>query len=108
MSNLKSPSVLKSAQLIWCKGMLFVILGLTASALLLFEVASLRLALLHALAVWAFCRAYYFAFYVIQHYVDSSYRFAGLMDFVRYSLWGSNLEGQGRLDAVRERPPDQP
>jgi len=39
-----------------------------------------------ALAVWAFCRAYYFAFYVIEHYADPGYRFAGLMSFIGYAL----------------------
>ena len=38
------------------------------------------------LAVWAFCRAYYFAFYVIEHYVDGAYRFVGLWDFARYVM----------------------
>ena len=40
------------------------------------------------ICVWASCRAYYFAFYVIQHYVDPSYRFSGLIDFFRYALSG--------------------
>jgi hypothetical protein len=39
-----------------------------------------------AIAIWAFCRAYYFAFYVIEHYVDSSFKFAGLGSFVRHCL----------------------
>lgn len=37
-----------------------------------------RTALFLALAIWAFCRAYYFAFYVIQHYIDPGFRYAGL------------------------------
>jgi hypothetical protein len=39
-----------------------------------------------SIAVWCFCRSYYFAFYVIEHYVDPSYRFSGLWSFVRYLL----------------------
>src|SRR5437899_12245421 len=35
-----------------------------------------------ALAIWCFCRFYYFAFYVIEHYVDPAYRFSGLWSFV--------------------------
>jgi hypothetical protein len=31
------------------------------------------------IAVWCFCRLYYFAFHVIEHYVDASYRFSGLL-----------------------------
>lgn len=39
--------------------------------------------MLLALAVWGFCRAYDFAFYVIEHYIDPGYRYAGLWHFVR-------------------------
>ena len=31
-----------------------------------------------------FCRSCYFAFYVIEHYVDPGFRFSGLGAFVRY------------------------
>lgn len=77
---------LTDARWIWAKGILFLCLGLAASALLLVEAFSLKIAALLALAVWSFCRAYYFAFYVIEHYVDPSYRFAGLISFLRYAL----------------------
>ena len=30
------------------------------------------------------CRAYYFAFYVIERYADPSFKFSGLWSFVRY------------------------
>jgi len=49
------------------------------------ESPSLKVALLLLLAVWAFCRAYHFAFYVIEHYADPGYRFAGLVSFLRYA-----------------------
>lgn len=55
------------------------------------------------LCVWASCRAYYFAFYVIEHYVDSSFRFSGLLDFAKYILSrrfsgrGSDAPGQDSL-----------
>jgi len=38
------------------------------------------------ITIWAFCRAYYFAFYVIEKYTDSSFKFAGLTSVVAY-LW---------------------
>ncbi|HXY37070.1 MAG TPA: hypothetical protein VEI07_22775 [Planctomycetaceae bacterium] len=38
------------------------------------------------MAIWSFSRFYYFAFYVIEKYVDSSYRFAGLPSFARYLI----------------------
>jgi hypothetical protein len=77
---------LTDARAMYLKAVLFVLIGLAASAILLIEHPSLRVALLLALTVWAFCRAYYFVFYVIQHYVDPNYRFAGLIDFARYVL----------------------
>jgi hypothetical protein len=72
MKNLTSPTLIKA------KGILFLFLGLLASALLLFEHPALKIAVLLAIAIWSFCRFYYFAFYVIQHYVDPSYQFPGL------------------------------
>jgi hypothetical protein len=53
---------------------------------LLIESPTLQTVLLLAIAVWSFCRAYYFAFYVVEHYVDPGYKFAGLTDFARYAL----------------------
>lgn len=75
---------LTNPKLIYVKGLLFLLTGLMACAIILLEHPSFRLALLLALAVWCFARAYYFAFYVIQHYVDPGYRFAGLLSFARY------------------------
>jgi hypothetical protein len=73
-------------KLIYAKGFLFLLTGLLASALLLLEYPTLKAALLLAVAVWCFARFYYFAFYVIEHYVDPGYRFAGLGSFVAYLL----------------------
>jgi hypothetical protein len=78
--NLTDPRV------IWLKGGLFVVLGLLASGLLVAQLPDLRYALVLAIAIWSFCRAYYFAFYVIEHYVDRNYRFAGLWDFLCYAV----------------------
>jgi hypothetical protein len=77
---------IKSPRLLWIKGILFLLIGVVSSVLLLLESPSLRVGLLLALAVWAFCRAYYFAFYVIEHYADPGYRFAGLISFLGYAL----------------------
>ena len=68
------------------KGALFFALGIASAVLLLMEAPSLKVAALLALMVWAFCRAYYFAFYVIKHYVDSRYKFSGLWSFALYLL----------------------
>jgi len=77
---------IKSPRLLWIKGILFLLIGVVSSVLLLLESPSLKVGLLLALAVWAFCRAYYFAFYVIEHYADPGYRFAGLISFLGYAL----------------------
>ena len=61
---------LQSSKLIWLKGWLFLLLGIASAALVCLEAPSLKVALLLALAVWSFCRAYYFAFYVLERYVD--------------------------------------
>ena len=80
MTDIKSPTLL------YFKGLLFVVLGLVAVTLILWQHPSWYLAGLLAIAIWSFCRAYYFAFYVIQHYIDPEYRFAGLLSFTRYLL----------------------
>ena len=75
---------IKNLNLIWMKGGLLLLLGLASAILLFVEKPTLKVALLLALTVWAFCRAYYFTFYVVQQYVDPGYRFSGLISFVRY------------------------
>ena len=80
MTDLANPKV------IYLKGALFVLAGTLASAGILLEHPSLHVGLLLAVAIWCFARAYYFAFYVIEHYVDRGYRFAGLWSFVRYVM----------------------
>ena len=72
-------------RLLYFKGALFVLCGVMAAGLILAESPSLRTAALLGLSIWCFARAYYFAFYVIEHYVDGSYRFAGLGDFFVWS-----------------------
>jgi hypothetical protein len=66
--------------------LLFFLTGALAAVLLVLETPTLKVAILLLLAIWCFARAYYFAFYVVQHYVDPGYRFAGLVDFARYAL----------------------
>ena len=66
------------------KGFLFLLIGLVSAALVLWEMPSFRVAALLAAMTWGFCRFYYFAFYVIEKYVDGSHRFSGLGSFVKY------------------------
>ena len=80
MKDLTDPRWIKA------KGALFLLAGLASFGLLVAEHPEFRVVLLGSIAVWCFCRAYYFAFYVIEHYVDPSYRFSGLWSFARYLL----------------------
>ena len=80
------PRDISSPAWLYAKAGLFLLLGLLSSALLLIPHFSWRNLALLLLALWAFCRAYYFVFYVIQHYVDPEYRFAGLLDFLLYAI----------------------
>jgi hypothetical protein len=77
---------LTNSKLIYAKGFLFVLTGTLAASLLLIDSPTLKTAALLAIAVWSFCRAYYFVFYVIEHYVDPTFRFAGLLAFAQYLL----------------------
>ena len=88
--NLTNPKV------IWFKGGLFVALGVLAAGLLIARTPEVGSTALLVIAIWAFCRAYYFAFYVIGHYVDSNYRFAGLLDFARYAILGRDADRRRR------------
>ena len=65
------------------------------------EILTLRSAILLGLAIWCFCRAYYFAFYVIEHYIDSSYKYAGLWSAIVF-LVTKQRDGTGR-DEPRAR-----
>jgi hypothetical protein len=80
MSDLQNP------RLMYLKGLLLLVAGCLAAGLIVAERPTLRMALLLGVAIWAFCRAYYFAFYVIEHYVDPGYKFAGLGSFMMYAF----------------------
>lgn len=75
---------LREPRWIIAKGFLFLFLGLLSGTLLLLEHLTLRTAVLLAIAAWSFCRFYYFAFYVLERYVDPGYRFSGLLSMLQY------------------------
>ncbi len=80
MKDLANPRLIK------VKGVLFLLVGLMAGTLLILDRPDLKTAVLLAIAIWCFCRFYYFAFYVIEHYVDPRYHFSGLWSFARYMV----------------------
>jgi uncharacterized RDD family membrane protein YckC len=85
---------LTSTKLMYLKAILFLAIGLIAAVLLWIDAPTLRTALLLALVIWSFSRAYYFAFYVIEKYVDPTYRFAGLFDFAKYLAHAGRYRGR--------------
>ena len=74
---------LTNKKVIYFKGFLFLFGGIVASMIVLLERPTIKIAAMLVVAIWCFCRAYYFAFYVIEHYVDGNYKFAGLWSFVQ-------------------------
>jgi hypothetical protein len=66
------------------KALMFLIIGVVAAILIFLGTPDWKTALLLILAIWSFCRLYYFAFYVIEKYVDPNYKFSGLMSFLKY------------------------
>jgi len=79
MTDLKAP------RLIYLKGLLFLLGAIMSAGILLAFHPSLKIAALLAICVWCSCRFYYFAFYVIEHYVDGDHHYAGLWAFARYA-----------------------
>jgi hypothetical protein len=92
MADIQNP------RLLYLKGALFLVLGALSGTALLLETPSPRHALFLALTVWGFARAYYFAFYVIEHYVDDRTKFAGLWSFLRY------VARRERISRTRSEP----
>jgi len=78
MKDLASPFWIK------LKGILFLLIGIFAAVLVFLDNPKWQTVLLLALAIWGFCRFYYFAFYVIEKYVDPNHKFSGLFSFAQY------------------------
>src|SRR5437667_5917896 len=92
MTDLKNPRLIKA------KGLSFLVIGMAAAVLLILEQPTVRVGVLLAISIWCFCRFYYFAFYVIQHYVDPGYRFSGLIAFFRYLVQRRKRSSGGGSD----------
>jgi hypothetical protein len=74
----------------YLKAGMFILIGVICFAWVMVDHPTLTTAVLLLLMIWAFSRAYYFAFYVIEKYIDPQYRFSGLTSFVRYLMKGRN------------------
>ena len=94
---------LTSTKWIYAKGFLFLLITLISAALIIIQTQRWDIVALLLICLWASCRTYYFAFYVIQHYVDPHYRFSGLFDFTIYLLKRNQPDRVDRTSG----PPDQ-
>ena len=74
------------SSLIYLKAALFLLIGALTTTLLLLQLPTLRTAALLALAIWSFSRLYYFCFYVIEKYIDPTFKFAGLTSVANYII----------------------
>ena len=66
------------------KAALFVVIAGLAAGVVLAQSPSWKVAGCLLLLGWSCSRAYYFVFYVVQHYVDPSFRLAGLGSFATW------------------------
>ncbi len=78
MKDLTNPFWIK------LKGILFLLIGIVATALVFLDNPKWQTAILLALGIWSFCRFYYFAFYVIEKYIDPTYKFSGLISMAKH------------------------
>lgn len=83
---MKITDDLRDAKWMFLKAFLFGVIGVFSVVGILLEHPNWREALLLALAIWSFCRLYYFAFYVIEKYIDAKFRFAGIGSVLHYLL----------------------
>ncbi|HEY3762249.1 MAG TPA: hypothetical protein VGN23_10935 [Verrucomicrobiae bacterium] len=80
MKDLTNPFWIK------LKGVLFLLIGIGAAVLIFLDEPDIKTGVLLVITIWSFCRFYYFAFYVIEKYVDPGYKFSGLISFAKYLI----------------------
>jgi hypothetical protein len=75
-----------SKWLLHAKGFLFLAVGLLAAGTIYLEVPNLRTILLLVITIWAFCRFYYYLFYVLEKYIGRDQKYAGILDALKYIM----------------------
>lgn len=68
------------------KAALFAVIAVTAGGILLAQATTWTTLFLVILVAWSAARLCYFCFYVIEKYIDPSFKFAGLGSVARH-LW---------------------
>ena len=77
---------LKDSKLMYLKGFLFLTALIASITLILLETFSYKIAVLLCLVVWSAARLYYFMFYVIEKYIDPTFKFSGICSFIKYLI----------------------
>ena len=77
---MKLSGDIKNPWIIHLKAILFVIIGISAAGLIFLQAPTFKTGLLLVLSIWAFCRFYYYLFYVLERYLGREKRFAGIFD----------------------------
>ena len=80
------PRVITNPTLLYLKGALFLALGAIAATLVWLQQPRISTVLLLMILGWSAARAYYFAFYVIERYVDPGFRYSGLLSLLSYLI----------------------
>jgi hypothetical protein len=83
---------IKSKRLLHMKGLLFLLLGLLAAGLLLFQSQNFRTLLLLLITIRAFCRFYYYLFYVLEKYIGRDQKYAGVLDALTFIVKSSQTK----------------
>lgn len=86
----------------YAKAALFLAILASCCSLLFMEAPNWRTALLLSLVIWASARLYYFMFYVIERYIDPSYRFSGIGSALRF-WWSGPSEEEEQPDSDGDR-----
>jgi hypothetical protein len=77
---------LENPRAMYLKAALLLTAGLSSLLLIIGRLPTLETGFLLIVTIWSFCRLYYFAFYVVEKYVDPGYRFSGLLSFAAYLI----------------------
>jgi hypothetical protein len=75
---------LTSPLLIHVKAALFLVLGAMSAGLIVLICPRLEVVALLGVTIWAFARFYFYAFYVVERFVDPGFRYSGLVSLAAY------------------------
>jgi len=86
---------LNDSKWMYLKGCLFLGILIASTALILIYSFSWRVLILLCLLIWSAARVYYFMFYVIEKYVDPTYKFSGILSFIMYVIRRNKKSNDG-------------